>query len=159
MCTGTPARSGDAVAAMVARTIPSCRPPGERRGVRVLTTRKASDRTGRGKFSIFPYPSSRLLRDGVHGGQRITLRHDRFGAALRAFPAPGRPADGRRHRHPQEAPSAQGVRADVRAQMGHGFWGLRHQRRLLPELRRAAGIDRIIPVDVYIPAARRGPRW
>ena len=102
----------------------------------------------------------RLLRDGVHGGELDAVRYRplrRCAAAI--FAAAVRSAHGRRHAYAQAgADPAQGLRADVRAQVGDGLRSVRHQRRVLPELRDAAGIDKIIPVDIYVPGVRRDRR-
>ena len=83
----------------------------------------------------------RLLRDGVHGGKLHALRYRplrRRAAAL--FATAVGLADGRRHAHAQAgAGPPEGLRADVRAQVGDGVRRLRDQRRVLPELCRRRG--------------------
>ena len=147
---------------MYARTIPIV-PAGHSKDAVVRVPDHAQGRTDRLGAQVLDLPvplRHRLLRDGVHGRQRLALRHRplrRRAAALLA--APGRPADGGGHRHAQAgADPAEGVRADVRAQVGDGLRRVRHQRRLLPELRRAAGHRQDHPgghLHPRLPAAAR----
>ena len=85
---------------------------------------------------------------------------DRFGAALPRFTP--RQSDllmvVGTVTHKQAPILLQGLRADVRAEVGHRLRRVRHERRLLPELRgRCPGIDKIIPVDLYIPGCPPRP--
>ena len=118
------------------------------------------------KFSLFPYPFvTACCAMEFMAVSSTPYDTDRFGAALPRFSP--RQSDllmvvGTRDAQAGAGP-AQGLRADVRAEVGDGVRRLRDQRRLLPELRRASpGIDKIIPVDIYVPglpaAARDGDR-
>ena len=107
-----------------------------------LTTRKDEFVGWARKFSLFPYPFVTACCAMEFMSVSSTLYDtDRFGAALPRFTP--RQSDllmvvGTVIAQAGADP-AQGLRADVRAQVGHRLRRLRDERRLLPELRRPAG--------------------
>jgi hypothetical protein len=126
------------------------------------------DQEGRARWmdpQVQPVPVSvrhGVLRHGVHGGELDALRHRplrRGAAALHA--AAGRSADGRRHDQSQgSADPEEGLRPDVRAEVGDGIRRVRDERRVLSQLWRAAGHrprDSGRHLRTRLPAAPRRP--
>ena len=161
---GAAARSGDGIAHVHARTIP-IRAGGATQVAGLRVPHDQEGRAGRLGAQVLAVPvpvRHRLLRDGVHGGELVAVRHRplrRRAAALLA--APGRPADGRGHGHAQAgADPAQGLRADVRAQVGDGLRRLRDAAAASTRTtRRCRASTRSSRSTSTSPAARRGPRW
>ena len=112
----------------MARAGPRVRLPLEARSARMammeyMTTKKDELVGWIRKFSLFPYPvRDRVLRHGIHVRELDAVRHRPFrrgAAALHA--AAVRSAHGSRHREPQDRADTQDrLRADVRAEVGHG---------------------------------------
>ena len=114
------------------------------------------------KFSLFPYPFvTACCAMEFMAVSSTPYDTDRFGAALPRFSP--RQSDllmvvGTRHAQAGADP-AQGLRADVRAEVGDGLRRVRDERRLLPELRGGCRAStRSSRWTSTCPAARRGRR-
>ena len=108
------------------------------------------------KFSLFPYPFVTACCGMEFMSVSSTLYDtDRFGAALPRFTP--RQSDllmvvGTVSAQAGTDPAQDRLRADVRTQVGHSLRRLRDERRLLPATTPLLpGIDKIIPVDLYMP--------
>jgi NADH-quinone oxidoreductase subunit B len=112
------------------------------------------------KFSLFPYPFvTACCAMEFMAVSSTPYDTDRFGAALPRFSP--RQSDllmvVGTITHKQAPILSEGLRADVRAEMGDGVRRMCATRGLLPELRDVAGIDKIMPVDIYVPGCPPRP--